>query len=33
MLALGPKETLAFTARADCYEPLDAEQRLFRKVR
>lgn len=33
ILALGPKETLAFTARADHYDAVDAEQRLFRRVR
>lgn len=33
MLALGPKESLAFTSHAEDYEPLDLAQRLFRKVR
>ena len=33
VLALGPKETLQFSSHADCYEELDAAERLSRKVR
>jgi chemotaxis protein methyltransferase CheR len=33
VLALGPKESLAFTPHVDSYEILDLEQKLYRKVR
>ena len=33
VLALGPRESLAFTSHVDDYEALDADQRLYRKVR
>jgi chemotaxis protein methyltransferase CheR len=33
VLALGHKESVAFTAYADRYEPLDAVERIYRKVR
>src|SRR3954451_12027341 len=33
VLALGHKESVAFTAHADRYEPLDAVERIYRKVR
>ena len=32
LLALGHKETIRFTAHADAYEELDADERLYRKV-
>jgi len=32
ILALGHKETLAFTPLADRYEELDATERIYRKV-
>ena len=32
-LALGARESLKFTVKAGCYEPIDEEQRLYRKVR
>jgi chemotaxis protein methyltransferase CheR len=33
VLALGPKESLAFTPHVDDYEVLDVQEKLFRKVR
>jgi chemotaxis protein methyltransferase CheR len=33
VLALGPKESIAFTPHVDAYDPLDAEEKLYRKVR
>jgi chemotaxis protein methyltransferase CheR len=33
VLALGPKESLAFTPHVDEYEVLDVQEKLFRKVR
>ncbi len=33
VLALGPKESLAFTSHADDYDVLDTENKLFRKAR
>jgi chemotaxis protein methyltransferase CheR len=33
VLALGPKESLAFTPHVDAYEVLDVQEKLFRKVR
>jgi chemotaxis protein methyltransferase CheR len=33
ILALGPKESLAFTSHADDYEVLNEGERLYRKVR
>jgi chemotaxis protein methyltransferase CheR len=33
VLALGPKESLAFTPHVDQYEVLDVQEKLFRKVR
>ena len=33
VLALGPKESLAFTPHADQYEVLDLQEKLYRKVR
>ncbi len=33
LLALGPKESLAFTPHADAYEALDLQEKLYRKVR
>jgi chemotaxis protein methyltransferase CheR len=33
VLALGPKESLAFTPHVNSYEVLDLEQKLYRKVR
>jgi len=33
VLALGPKESLAFTPHVDEYDVLDLEQKLYRKVR
>jgi chemotaxis protein methyltransferase CheR len=33
ILALGHKESIAFTPRASYYEELDADERLYRKVR
>jgi chemotaxis protein methyltransferase CheR len=33
VLGLGHKESLRFTPRDDCFEELDAEERLYRKVR
>ena len=32
VLALGHKETIRFSGRADCYEELDADERLYRKA-
>ena len=32
VLALGHKETLKFTRHEDCYEVLDAQEKLYRKV-
>jgi chemotaxis protein methyltransferase CheR len=32
VLALGHKESLSFTPHEDAYEPLDAQERLYRKV-
>lgn len=33
VLALGPKESLAFTSHAEDYDVVDSENKLFRKVR
>jgi chemotaxis protein methyltransferase CheR len=33
ILGLGRKEAITFTAHADDYEPLDADERLYRRVR
>jgi len=33
ILALGQKETIRFTPHADAYEALDADERLYRKIR
>lgn len=33
VLALGPKESLAFTPHVDAYEVLDLQEKLYRKVR
>lgn len=33
ILGLGSKESLRFSQMEECYEPLDARQRLYRKVR
>ena len=33
VLALGQKETIRFSPHEDCYEELDAEERLYKKVR
>ena len=33
ILGLGKKETIRYTSVADCYDTLDAEERLFRRVR
>jgi chemotaxis protein methyltransferase CheR len=33
ILALGHKESIAFSGHADCYEELDAQEKLYRKVR
>jgi len=33
ILALGHKESIRFTAFEDCYEELDAAEKLYRKVR
>ena len=33
VLALGHKESLRFASRASCYEELDAQERLYRRVR
>jgi chemotaxis protein methyltransferase CheR len=33
VLALGHKESIAFSPHADCYEELDAQEKLYRKVR
>lgn len=33
VLALGPKESLAFTPHADAYETIEAHEKLYRKVR
>jgi chemotaxis protein methyltransferase CheR len=33
LLALGPKESLAFTVHEKEYEPLDATEKIYRKVR
>jgi chemotaxis protein methyltransferase CheR len=33
VLALGHKESIAFSPHADCYEELDAREKLYRKVR
>jgi chemotaxis protein methyltransferase CheR len=33
VLALGQKETIRFSPREDSYEDLDAEERLYKKVR
>ena len=32
VLALGHKESIRFTSFADRYEPLDADERIYRKV-
>jgi chemotaxis protein methyltransferase CheR len=32
ILALGHKETIHFTAYADRYEPIDADERIYRKI-
>jgi chemotaxis protein methyltransferase CheR len=32
ILALGKKETIRYSAVADCYEEIDAEERLYRRV-
>ncbi len=33
VLAIGLKESLELTSHADCYEPLDASQKLYRRMR
>jgi chemotaxis protein methyltransferase CheR len=33
VLALGPKESIAFTPHVDDYEVLDLHEKLYRKVR
>jgi chemotaxis protein methyltransferase CheR len=33
ILGLGKKESLRFTSVSDCYEELDAEERLYRRIR
>jgi chemotaxis protein methyltransferase CheR len=33
VLALGRKEAIAFTPHEDDYEPLDAEERIYRRLR
>jgi len=33
VLTLGPKESLAFTVHEDAYEPLDAAEKIYRKIR
>ena len=33
ILALGSKESLRFSHYEDCYEPLDAKERIYRRVR
>jgi chemotaxis protein methyltransferase CheR len=32
VLALGLRESVAFSSRSDCYEPIDSELRLYRKA-
>jgi chemotaxis protein methyltransferase CheR len=33
ILGLGKKETIRYTAVADCYEDIDVEERLYRRIR
>jgi chemotaxis protein methyltransferase CheR len=33
VLALGQKETIRFSPHEPCFEPLDADERLYRKIK